>query len=45
VVVKKQLSQYRLYQIIISVDSLNNDFVFNKYENPDFSLTPNIDIM
>jgi predicted AlkP superfamily pyrophosphatase or phosphodiesterase len=28
--------------IIISVDSMNNDFIFNKIENPDFSITPNI---
>jgi predicted AlkP superfamily pyrophosphatase or phosphodiesterase len=28
--------------IIISIDSMNNDFVFNDYENPDFQLTPNI---
>jgi len=28
--------------IIVSIDSMNNDFVFNEYENPDFVLTPNI---
>ena len=28
--------------IIISVDSMNNDFIFNENENPDFSITPNI---
>ena len=28
--------------IIISVDSMNNDFIFNEIENPDFSITPNI---
>jgi predicted AlkP superfamily pyrophosphatase or phosphodiesterase len=28
--------------IIISIDSMNNDFIFNDYENPDFQLTPNI---
>jgi len=28
--------------IIISVDSMNNDFIFNEIENPDFRITPNI---
>ena len=28
--------------IIISIDSMNNDFIFNEYENPNFTLTPNI---
>jgi len=31
--------------IIISIDSMNNDFIFNEYENPDFILTPNIGIL
>jgi len=28
--------------IIVSIDSMNNDFIFNEYENPDFQMTPNI---
>ncbi|MGD2201194.1 MAG: alkaline phosphatase family protein [Candidatus Bathyarchaeota archaeon] len=28
--------------IIISVDSMNNNLLFNEYNNPDFALTPNI---
>ena len=28
--------------IIISVDSMNNDFLFNKYDNPNFQFTPNM---
>jgi len=28
--------------IIISIDSMNNNFIFNEYENSDFILTPNI---
>jgi len=28
--------------IIVSIDSMNNDFLFNRYENPDFVHTPNI---
>ncbi len=31
--------------IIISIDSMNNDFLFNKYENPDFQLSPNIGVL
>lgn len=28
--------------IIVSIDSMNNDFLFNRYENPDFVHTPNM---
>jgi len=28
--------------IIISIDSMNNDFIFNEYDNPDYRITPNI---
>jgi predicted AlkP superfamily pyrophosphatase or phosphodiesterase len=31
--------------IIVSIDSMNNNFVFNEFENPDFILTPNIGIL
>lgn len=31
--------------IIVSIDSMNNDFVFNEYANPNFTLTPNIGIL
>ncbi len=28
--------------IIVSIDSMNNDFLFNRYENPNFVHTPNM---
>ena len=28
--------------IIVTIDSMNNNFVFNEFENPDFIITPNI---
>jgi len=28
--------------IIISVDSMNNSFIFNEYDNPEYRITPNI---
>jgi len=31
--------------IIVSIDSMNNNFVFNEFENPDFIMTPNIGIL
>jgi len=31
--------------IIISVDSMNNDYLFNDYQNPGFELTPNMGLL
>ncbi|MCW3978580.1 MAG: hypothetical protein NWF12_02420, partial [Candidatus Bathyarchaeota archaeon] len=28
--------------IIITVDSMNNNLLFNEYDNPEFRITPNI---